>query len=845
MAVSLKHSFNNPKSDGPDSTVVRPSDWNAEHTLTLGSNRVLGRVSSGTGAVEELTGSQVRSIADVAQAGAFTGINTRTASYTLVLSDRGKLIEMNVSGANTVTVPNESGAGGVNFPIGTQIIALQLGDGATTLVPAAGVTVRALSGGLTTVNKYVAVTLYKRASNDWLAVDQSTAYLSSRLDALTNFQDVYQGAKSADPSERNNASALQTGDLYYNTVNNRMRVYEIGTGWIDYEATAQTAATTAAAQAASATTQAGVATSQASAATSQATAATNAKIAAEAAATASLASAAYTTTAAGLAATTTNQIFFLSTSNSQIFSIYRNNVGAAEFLGSLNVADGSLFPKEAPIDFAWSVVDGSGRAAIGVKDDGTFEAEAASISDLSIDTMNSIDAADLVLAASSTTAVTPPGYEWSLQDADGRAAIGVKDDGTFVSAVSEVDALTVTDINGIPADDIINGSIVALQSNSFVAEVNHIPTYGQSLSILGDTVTTTQPYDSVKFNIAQTAFVPLTAVVPPMGTGETPAPGTGHAIKQLIASENSILYTEQSYQLLFSVDGEGGTTATQLSKPSTPYSRLIASVQAGFNVSQGLGKSFNVPAITWTQGESDQSANTPADTYKSILTTFLNNFDVDAKAITSQSNDVKMIMYQTATHKYFSAAYPSIALAQLAHAKESPKVFMAAPMYQFDYTDNLHVDGASAKKLGFYYGLVYKRVIVDKLSWKPLMPISKYKQGSVAIVKFHVPYGKLVFDTTTVAANTNYGFNLFDSGGTELTISSVSITGPNTVKIVAASAIPAGAKLRYAFYGSGTAGRTNGPRGNLRDTQGTSIVFDPAGLNYPAHNWCVMFEEVF
>lgn len=64
MAVSLKHSKTSGKADGADSTLVQPSDWNAEHTLTLGTGLVLGRVTAGTGAAEELTGTQVTTLLD-------------------------------------------------------------------------------------------------------------------------------------------------------------------------------------------------------------------------------------------------------------------------------------------------------------------------------------------------------------------------------------------------------------------------------------------------------------------------------------------------------------------------------------------------------------------------------------------------------------------------------------------------------------------------------------------------------------------------------------------------------------------------------------------------------------
>lgn len=55
MTISLKHNFVSTKPDGPDNSLVRPSDWNAEHTLTLAEGKILGRtVGSGTGAVQEL-----------------------------------------------------------------------------------------------------------------------------------------------------------------------------------------------------------------------------------------------------------------------------------------------------------------------------------------------------------------------------------------------------------------------------------------------------------------------------------------------------------------------------------------------------------------------------------------------------------------------------------------------------------------------------------------------------------------------------------------------------------------------------------------------------------------------
>lgn len=55
MAISLKHAFTSGKSDGADATLVQPSNWNAEHALTLATGRLLGRTTAGTGAAEEIS----------------------------------------------------------------------------------------------------------------------------------------------------------------------------------------------------------------------------------------------------------------------------------------------------------------------------------------------------------------------------------------------------------------------------------------------------------------------------------------------------------------------------------------------------------------------------------------------------------------------------------------------------------------------------------------------------------------------------------------------------------------------------------------------------------------------
>jgi len=91
-------------------------------------------------------------------------INTQTVSYTLVLSDRNNIVEMNVASANNLTVPPNSL---VAFPIGSRVDIAQYGAGQTTVVAGSGVTIRA-TPGLKLAAQYAGATLYKRATDEWV-----------------------------------------------------------------------------------------------------------------------------------------------------------------------------------------------------------------------------------------------------------------------------------------------------------------------------------------------------------------------------------------------------------------------------------------------------------------------------------------------------------------------------------------------------------------------------------------------------------------------------------------------------------------------------------------------------
>ena len=97
--------------------------------------------------------------------------SAQTASYTLVLADASKLVEVSNASANNLTVPLNSS---VAFPVGTQINILQTGAGQITVVATGGVTINA-TPGLKLRAQWSSATLIKRATDTWVLIGDLSA----------------------------------------------------------------------------------------------------------------------------------------------------------------------------------------------------------------------------------------------------------------------------------------------------------------------------------------------------------------------------------------------------------------------------------------------------------------------------------------------------------------------------------------------------------------------------------------------------------------------------------------------------------------------------------------------
>jgi hypothetical protein len=131
-----------------------------------------GTVTSAMLADSTIVDGDISSTANIAQ-GKIADIltNAQTASYTLVLADKNKIVEMNVGTANDLTVPANST---VAYPVGTQIQILQTNAGKTRIVAAGGVTVNA-TPGLYMRAQWSGATLLKRATDTWVVTGDLSA----------------------------------------------------------------------------------------------------------------------------------------------------------------------------------------------------------------------------------------------------------------------------------------------------------------------------------------------------------------------------------------------------------------------------------------------------------------------------------------------------------------------------------------------------------------------------------------------------------------------------------------------------------------------------------------------
>jgi hypothetical protein len=412
-----------------------------------------------------------------------------------------------------------------------------------------------------------------------------------------------------------------------------------------------------------------------------------------------------------------------------------------------------------------------------------------------------------------------------------------------------VDAIR-TDVSHLKAGTTEYSNLMSL------AEALHFIIYGQSLATGygGQLAVSTTPLTYAKksqagvrsqdggtnFATNWSSWSNLTETNNGIAEGETVASGSAIMFRQMILSELGVDIATTNRQLVFSAPGLGATGISNLSLGSVPYTRMVGDMTQGKVRANANGLSYAVQGLLFIQGESDYQVDTQGEWGYMVRKLFA---DVQASARTETgipSLIVPVFLYQMCSHQVYGRAYPGLALEIIRMVREEPYVAFVGPTYGLPMNaDNAHMLPVGYRILGAYHGLAMYKLLARGQKIKPLIPDRYNFIGNTVIAHFPVEAGrKLVIDTATFAAVTNYGLSMVDAAGAAVTLSNVRLVGYDSVAMDCASTPATGWKLRNAFTGSGTAARSN-----IRDNAGDTLKFDPAGTNFAMHTWTPIFEE--
>ena len=143
----------------------KTSNTDLDFTWTAGGD--ITEVAAGTGITITSGTGPIPNVSFDYAVGNQAVANTQTDSYTLVLTDAGKIVVMNKATANTLTVPPNSS---VAFGTNTRIDLLQYGAGQTSVAAGAGVTIYSSGSKLKLTGQYSGASLWKQGTNTWVLI---------------------------------------------------------------------------------------------------------------------------------------------------------------------------------------------------------------------------------------------------------------------------------------------------------------------------------------------------------------------------------------------------------------------------------------------------------------------------------------------------------------------------------------------------------------------------------------------------------------------------------------------------------------------------------------------------
>ncbi len=269
--------------------------------------------------------------------------------------------------------------------------------------------------------------------------------------------------------------------------------------------------------------------------------------------------------------------------------------------------------------------------------------------------------------------------------------------------------------------------------------------------------------------------------------------------------------------------GMGGKTIAQLSKGSEGnlYQNYESALKSSNRLVLKSGSKISCPAVVWMQGENDYIGNpaTPKSEYKSDLVRLKDDMLADAVEVYGQTEKPKFYTYQAGA-QYTRGKELGIGMAQLELSNEAEDVICVGPVYPVTDVGG-HIDANGSRWFGEMIGKAYCKTKMSGEDFKPLQPQELSRDASdpkKVIITFLVPKLPLVFDTYTLKAVKDYGFEVYNDN-TRQTISKIEINH-NSVILTCSANLTGKIEVVYAgVNAANTDGVGNGRgHGNLRDS---------------------------
>ncbi|HBD89835.1 MAG: hypothetical protein A2092_15550 [Rhodobacteraceae bacterium GWE1_64_9] len=448
-------------------------------------------------------------------------------------------------------------------------------------------------------------------------------------------------------------------------------------------------------------------------------------------------------------------------------------------------------------------------------------------------------------------------YAWSLMDRAGRAAIGVRGDGTVDLIPS---AATIARIGGgyLPVDafavyDVANvrpvapGVLSALRQEPdgillgvrqiagyTVAVIEHrgklrvLFFYGQSnagSSGVGNAlvVDPLYPHSCLAFAgllegyrdtpVDPAAFTGLEPLRDRATEPQYPATLTAFALEaQTRAATGQPTPGILSYTAWY-----GGQPLTSFVRGTVPWANLMVGAEKSVQVAALYGREVDCPAIVWEQGE-----HGPFVDHKAQLIALAEDVTGELQSVMGLSAAPKFVVVQTSEYDDAATA-DTVFQDQLDAARDRPDlIVMAGPSYQYPLSDQIHRSQIGRMMEGETIAAALRELEATG-AFVPQWPVGIVLDGSTITVTFSRP---VAMDDDWVAPVPAAGFVVrHDSGVTAIT--DVALAG-STVTLTLAAA-PAGANPRLEYAVLNDAASLNGW------SNGRGLIYSPTDIPSTYH----------